>query len=84
MADTEKNGINWEKVFSTSIKITAPYITGLAIGSRYMKHNMDWVDIMIQGILVFGTCYLVGASLNGIYNTINKRLTEYKNNQKSR
>lgn len=88
MAATENNGINWEKIFGTSIKITVPYIIGITVGSKYMEHNIGWIDVMTQGILAFCVCYLSGALLNGIYNIINtqknKQLPEHQNNQNGR
>lgn len=86
MADTEKNEINWEKIFGTSMKITLPYVVGLSIGSKVIN-SAEWSDVLLNGVLVFCTTYGAGLTIDRIMyilqNRKAKQAENYQNNQKT-
>lgn len=83
----KKTEIQWEQIFSTSMKITLPYVAGLTIGSKIIN-QAEWVDIILNGLLVFGITYGTGLTVDRILcllqNYKAKKIDDYKNKQNSR
>lgn len=85
---SEKPVIQYDKIFNVSMKLTGTYIVGLAVFSKLFELPVQWIDILEEGFDLFIVLYILGASVNFIYNHIQnakaKRAKDYKNNQNIR
>jgi len=83
-----KTKVDFDKIFSESIKITIPYFLGYVACEHKSSQPIDWINAIIVGTICFCACYAAGGTGSFIYNAIKnlkaKHDQKYQENQKVR